>query len=1163
MLLILAASLFLLSREIRGQVATLSQANQPAAPSSRAQLSREITTLESELDGYARALHEKHPRFGLSYRQMKAIEGQAEASFPTVRALPSLHRALGECSAAEWNELCRRVKEIGCLFHRADALNNPWCHRQPSVRMTATLRTDVEAILKRLEELDFRHLEHIKRFGPGIDQPGDPVDFLSTAPEVVRRLHPLTEDQPTAEAQITQGWLRAARPVGDDELIRLAEPCREAVILAEQAKATSLDPIWAERCERLSELQLEDLRDAARIVLAWRGRSWRFLSLTYRRAKAAVHRLRPGAVGEAFWSSAESLLAHLEARQLRVQLARMNESLIPQAPFRQPDEQLQVQFPRLASNALEDAAWLSRAGRTRTWIAELLVASLASADRARLEDLLAKAKVSIERAPILVALRETLDELELFLLPEGLEEPRRAIEGRRSIREWIKNVAKGLDALGDLVALDLDRQRRDGLVRVVLGSLEDYEQDRFAGRRVPEPPDGLPDAKDGRWWEAMVQYAASQVWQGACEREYPDLIRITPEAHAAKVRQLGDLLQSKRAKEAEAIRACWATRQATHRNAPWAQMFALRAGNQNGGAKTLRQAIHLSLKHGLLDLRPCWLANPAAVSQIFPLEPGLFDLVIFDEASQCPVEQALPAIYRGKALIVSGDEKQLPPTGFFVPAGLVVAPDGGQDEEDESDGEATDSPVDASARQIQQLGQEFMLDVKDLLQAAVGLFPSEAQADLLVHYRSRHPALIEFSNHAFYDGRLEAPPSVHDGSCGVPPIQYRSVGGTYSDRKNRDEAEEVVRVLRKFWLGVCPCRTIGVVTFNKPQQELIEDLIEEECLRDESFAVRYQQELSRRVDNQDVGFFIRNLENVQGDERDVMVFSTTFGRDPQGRFLRCFGPVGQVGGERRLNVAVTRARDQVIIVGSMPIDEIATALNSSQGPGSKFTPSGYLQLYLAYARAVSAGDSDQAKSILQRLSSSPSGPDDGKRKPPPGPESPFEEEVLEVLRRWDLNVNCQVGDSGFLIDLAIRHRDPTRGYALGIECDGAMYHSDRTARARDVWREDILRRRGWTFHRIWSTRWWSYRAREIAMLKVEVDRALSCQGYMQQGAGQFTVSRCPVWRRVHRPAMRFGEVPPRCWLRPWSAASRSSRFGRQPSLQDRNACGSGSRPRPL
>jgi len=244
------------------------------------------------------------------------------------------------------------------------------------------------------------------------------------------------------------------------------------------------------------------------------------------------------------------------------------------------------------------------------------------------------------------------------------------------------------------------------------------------------------------------------------------------------------------------------------------------------------------------------------------------------------------------------------------------------------------------------------------------------------------------------------------------------------------------------------------------------------------------QESERKIDNQDVGFFVKNLENVQGDERDVILFSTTFGRDENGVFYRRFGPVGAYGGQRRLNVVVTRAKQQVIVIGSMPIEEISSALKGATAPGREFTPAGYLQLYLAYAKAISSDDS-YAEAVLNLLDTPPD-----YRIPTGEPESPFEEDVYQVLRSMGYTVHCQVGYSGFRIDLAIVHPDPLRGYILGIECDGATYHSERSAHIRDVWREEILKDKGWRLHRIWSTQWWYNRQEEIEKLKAAVEQVL-------------------------------------------------------------------------
>jgi hypothetical protein len=452
----------------------------------------------------------------------------------------------------------------------------------------------------------------------------------------------------------------------------------------------------------------------------------------------------------------------------------------------------------------------------------------------------------------------------------------------------------------------------------------------------------------------------------------------------------------------------------------------------------------------------------------------LFDLVVFDEASQCPVEQAVPAVYRGKSIVVSGDEKQLPPTSFFASSW-----DSDEPEEDEAEAESMDAAA-AKKQQLQQSGIAYLLQVEDLLAAAIGNLPEQL---LSVHYRSKHPALIEFSNRAFYSGRLEAPPAQVSSVNGTRPIRYHEVAGVYDRRSNVEEAKAVVNILRDFWMGNGESPTIGVVTFNQVQKDLIEVLLDDECRRDPAFNAQRDLELSRQEDNQDVGFFIKNLENVQGDERDVMIFSTTFGRDTTGRFNRRFGPVGATGGERRLNVAVTRAKSQVIVVSSMPIAEISSALAVDTAPGAQLTPPAYLQLYLAYAKAVSDGDADRIKFILDRA---------GHRSPimtTADPDSPFEEDVRDVLEKLNCTVHSQVGESGFRIDLAVVARNPELGYALGIECDGASYHSERSARLRDVWRQQILSDRGWRLYRIWSTRWWYHRGEEIEGLKIALEDA--------------------------------------------------------------------------
>jgi very-short-patch-repair endonuclease len=857
---------------------------------------------------------------------------------------------------------------------------------------------------------------------------------------------------------------------------RLAQ-VQHAQELASRIVKLPLDPRWGSL--KLYDTEVHACHKQAMIILAYRHRWWRFLSFRFRKARAAVQALCPETRGESLWTTVESLQAYCSARLLRTDLATLSHDLVPGIrPNSQSDAGL-CQFPKLAQECLDNALGLSRMAQGQPWARGVVDALSSPKTDSSLAELISGVRRALDRVPMVQELLEGLTRLKGFLTPQGLQEPYQRIIAGQSIASWVEAVKKGLGGLSALIALDSYRSSPDEILRNTHRLLEEYELHRVGNKDLPAPRQDLRDEQYGGWWTALFKSAVYRAWQNTYHAEYPWLQRFTPETHASRVQQLRDVLEEKRKLEAETIRSQWLSRQISCRDQPWKRVFQLRS-SKNGESKRLREAVRLGIPCGLLAMRPCWLVNPSVAAQLFPLQAGLFDLVIFDEASQCPIEQAVPAIWRGKVLVVSGDEKQLPPTGFFS------AKWDAESEEREAetvDEQATEESVRAHERRMRQLGEEELMQVEDLLQAAIGNLPERY---LRVHYRSEHPALIDFSNHAFYGGQLEAPPSRHGPASSKRPILYHNVGGTYVRRTNPKEAERVVELLKSFWLGKGPSPTIGIVTFNQPQQELIQDLIEQECNESSEFATRFEQERQRKDSNQDVGFFVKNLESVQGDERDVMIFSTTFGKDPEGRFYRRFGPVGAAGGERRLNVAITRAKSQIFIVGSMPIDEIGSVLRAEGAVALEFRPVDYLQLYLKYAKAVSDADEDLAKQILARLrrQASPR-EDDGEV------ESPLEEEVRAAVEQLGFRVVSQVGDSGFRIDMAVQHPEPNRGYILGIECDGATYHRDRSARARDCWRQHILENRGWTIHRIWSTRWWYHKADEIEKLRRALGKALN------------------------------------------------------------------------
>ncbi len=439
-----------------------------------------------------------------------------------------------------------------------------------------------------------------------------------------------------------------------------------------------------------------------------------------------------------------------------------------------------------------------------------------------------------------------------------------------------------------------------------------------------------------------------------------------------------------------------------------------------------------------------WLLTPEVVSEIIPLQVGLFDLVIFDEASQMYVEKGIPSIVRAKKVVIAGDHKQLRPSNLG--SGRV-----------ELDEDYLEEDVEISAA----LEEESLLDLarfkyKDVL--------------LNFHYRSQYEELIAFSNYAFYKGRLYVSPNVKKPD--IPPIEFIKVqDALWVNRSNIQEAREIVKLLKQFFETRKGPETIGIITFNSSQRDLIDDLIDEECLKDSAFATAVKAEIERKENGEDIGLFIKNIESVQGDERDVIMFSIGYAKNENGRLVRNYGWLNQKGGENRLNVAISRAKKKVYIVTSFEPDELQVEDAKNDGPR-------ILKKYLQYANAISSGDNESAKQILLSFGDSEN---NGRII---SFDSEFEVQVYDALVEQGYNVETQVGIGGYSIDLAIK-RDGK--YILGIECDGRLYHSSKSARERDYHRQKYLESRGWRIHRIWSTNWWKNPKVEIQKIRVLVE----------------------------------------------------------------------------
>lgn len=462
-------------------------------------------------------------------------------------------------------------------------------------------------------------------------------------------------------------------------------------------------------------------------------------------------------------------------------------------------------------------------------------------------------------------------------------------------------------------------------------------------------------------------------------------------------------------------------------------------GNSKGSPKTFtespllihelkKQRRHLPTRllitqafESLSRLMPCWMMSPASAAELLPKRPNLFDVLIIDEASQMKPEQAFSLIARSKQLIIVGDRKQLPPTNFFQKKNEI--------DDDDIDIEVEDN--------------ESILELADKVLSRNG-------CSLGWHYRSKHQSLIRFSNYHFYENSLTVFASNKVGSAvSLVPV----LSPLYSAGVNLPEVEQTIAALR-MQVAEDPAKSILVATMNQAQTSELKLALEQAIQNDpllEKFASLHQSTLDELV--------VKNLENVQGDERDVVIISTVYGPGADGRVMQNFGPINKESGWRRLNVLFTRAKHRVIIVSSLTPADIKILPSSSRGVRA-------LREYIEYAQTGNLADD------LRRSSGTV--------------ESPFEESVRNALVGLGHEVDLQVGVASFRIDMAIRDPRDCSRYLLAIECDGASYHSSFSARSRDRLRQQVLEGLGWEIYRIWSTDWFREPKRELHLLHEKI-----------------------------------------------------------------------------
>lgn len=514
---------------------------------------------------------------------------------------------------------------------------------------------------------------------------------------------------------------------------------------------------------------------------------------------------------------------------------------------------------------------------------------------------------------------------------------------------------------------------------------------------------------------------------------------------------LSKVVETKRNKDIEHILSIYSNRLCSRNNLENNSLLRLKRSRRSSKVpKTSLRSLYTNGFDDIHNIYPVLLTNPETVCSILSLEPDLYDLIIIDEASQMFMADALPLLYRAKAAVISGDTKQMPPSDFFMSLGDDNNMDDEQEEEEE------EYNVDKN-RDIPADGEYCLLEAAEYsIQRG-----NPNRATLLVHYRSEFKELIDFSNHAFYEGKLIAacsnkklPPVINS------PIELNKVENAQTKLSaNYTEALKIIIRIKEIWQQDS-LLSLGVITLNVKQKDLIDDLLFEEVQKDSQFAECLENQRNKRKDNEDVGFFVRSVEHVQGDERDIIILSTVYDG-----IRKNFGAITKKEkGRKRLNVAITRAKLGMIIYTSLNIDAIS---NENQHDTSE---NYWFWKYMCYARAISSGDKNSAELILKSLNynfqQSKTGTD---------PDSYFEEDVAEFLTKQGYHVDYQIGESGFRIDLGIKHNENDRLYLCGIECDGRQYHSSWSARLNDIWRQKILENKGWRIIRIWSNDWFDNR----------------------------------------------------------------------------------------
>jgi hypothetical protein len=639
-------------------------------------------------------------------------------------------------------------------------------------------------------------------------------------------------------------------------------------------------------------------------------------------------------------------------------------------------------------------------------------------------------RASVPRIPLIAACVTALDETPL-LAPATRRDWQLDLRNGISLTARIVELRSSLDSLDDLLRVTRDLAALPASLRP---TIDDWLTQKLA-----------PDSAIAALQRSLL---AQQIDSHLAA--HPGLLAHDAADLADRAAHYQSLQRTGAAQISPAIRHRWTQRQRDRLLAATGSRLSAhgadlrrRLTSRGPHALRLRQVLQLGAQHPdgdpLLDICPVWMASPESVAQLFPRAP-LFDLVIFDEASQCRLEDALPVLLRGKRLLIAGDPHQLPPTRFF---------------------ESAAAPSDADeASTEQELFAQVQASTEDLLSSALNL--SVHPQYLEVHYRSSNEELIQFSNHHFYRSRLQTIPGHPKRRSIVPAVVLDQVPGIYDQRRNVIESARVVQIVHDLLRRAEP-PSIGIVCFNLVQRDQILDDLDALAEKDADFATRLAAARARVGSSTFEGLFVKNVESVQGDERDHLIISTTFGPDPHGRFYRRFGPLGLAGSGRRLNVLVTRARHEVHLVTSIPPS--AYQQLPEIGAEQQLTGAYLLLDYLRFAARL-----QQAYALQQAQSSEndQSLPPSVARLPTADPSGVVDHVADRLVAAAPLGATTYYGSRGFCVDLMLHSPSGPDESACALLCDASRFSPTADRIAWDLFRAATFIGQGWNVQRLWS-----------------------------------------------------------------------------------------------